>query len=101
MGNNIIDLEKLANHKGSAFGSLGEKSQPGQEMFENLLAVELYKTIKKEISERDKQLAEEHREESPYYLRTELKDYTGIYGYYSCVAFPLTSVIAYFIKWKE
>jgi tRNA 2-selenouridine synthase len=48
MGNNIIDLEKLASHKGSAFGSLGEKAQPGQEMFENLLAVELYKTIKKE-----------------------------------------------------
>lgn len=38
-----IDLEKLANHKGSAFGSLGEKQQPSQEMFENLLAIELYK----------------------------------------------------------
>lgn len=35
----IIDLEGLANHKGSAFGSLGE--QPSQEMFENLLAQEL------------------------------------------------------------
>lgn len=43
MGEKIIDLEKLANHKGSAFGSLGEKAQPGQEMFENLLAIELYK----------------------------------------------------------
>jgi tRNA 2-selenouridine synthase len=48
MGNNIIDLERLANHKGSAFGSLGEKAQPGQEMFENLLAIELYKISKKE-----------------------------------------------------
>jgi tRNA 2-selenouridine synthase len=37
----IIDLEGLANHKGSAFGALGEKPQPGQEMFENMLAVEL------------------------------------------------------------
>jgi len=43
-GISIIDLEKLSNHKGSAFGSLGEKAQPGQEMFENLLAIELYKT---------------------------------------------------------
>lgn len=42
-GNRVIDLEGLANHKGSAFGSLGEMPQPGQEMFENLLAIELYK----------------------------------------------------------
>lgn len=37
----VIDLEKLANHKGSAFGAIGEQPQPGQEMFENKLAVEL------------------------------------------------------------
>ena len=35
-GKTTIDLEALANHKGSAFGSLGE--QCGQEMFENCLA---------------------------------------------------------------
>ena len=35
-GHTIIDLEKLASHKGSAFGSLGEMAQPGPEMFENL-----------------------------------------------------------------
>ena len=40
-GHQVIDLEKLANHKGSAFGSLGEKPQPTQEMFENLLAQKL------------------------------------------------------------
>lgn len=40
-GNNIIDLEGMANHKGSAFGALGEKPQPTQEMFENLLAQQL------------------------------------------------------------
>ncbi|MDB5198500.1 MAG: mnmH [Chitinophagaceae bacterium] len=39
----VIDLENLANHKGSAFGAIGEKPQPSQEMFENLLAVELFK----------------------------------------------------------
>ena len=38
---NIIDLEALANHKGSAFGALGEEPQPKQEMFENLLAKKL------------------------------------------------------------
>ncbi len=38
----VIDLEKLANHKGSAFGALGESAQPSQEMFENLLAKELH-----------------------------------------------------------
>ncbi|MBA2248996.1 MAG: tRNA 2-selenouridine(34) synthase MnmH [Chitinophagaceae bacterium] len=42
-GQPVIDLEGLANHKGSAFGALGEAPQPGQEMFENLLASELFK----------------------------------------------------------
>ena len=37
----VIDLEGLAHHKGSAFGSLGQPKQPSQEMFENLLAIEL------------------------------------------------------------
>ncbi len=41
LGQNVIDLEGLANHKGSAFGALGEKAQPSQEMFENLLALNL------------------------------------------------------------
>ena len=39
----VIDLEGLANHKGSAFGAIGEDPQPSQEMFENLLAFELMK----------------------------------------------------------
>ena len=42
-GETIIDLEGLANHKGSAFGALGMPPQPSPEMFENKLAVELYK----------------------------------------------------------
>jgi len=37
-GEQIIDLEGLAHHKGSAFGSLGEKLQPTQEQFENNLS---------------------------------------------------------------
>ncbi|MEP7142907.1 MAG: tRNA 2-selenouridine(34) synthase MnmH [Ferruginibacter sp.] len=41
LGMAVIDLEKLANHKGSAFGAFGENPQPSQEMFENLLAGEL------------------------------------------------------------
>ena len=36
-----IDIETLANHKGSSFG--GVKEQPNQKMFENTLAVELKK----------------------------------------------------------
>ncbi len=38
----IIDLENLAHHKGSAFGSICEAQQPTQEQFENKLAVQLY-----------------------------------------------------------
>lgn len=41
-GQAIIDLEKLANHKGSAFGGIGQPPQPTQEMFENLLALDLF-----------------------------------------------------------
>jgi len=40
-GESVIDLEALANHKGSAFGALGTP-QPSQEMFENLLASKLF-----------------------------------------------------------
>ena len=36
----IIDLEALANHKGSAFGNMG--TQPSQEMFGNVLSKSLY-----------------------------------------------------------
>jgi tRNA 2-selenouridine synthase len=36
----VIDLEGLANHKGSAFGSLGQPPQPTTEQFSNNLFVE-------------------------------------------------------------
>jgi len=36
-GSPVIDLEGLANHRGSAFGNLGLAPQPGQIMFESLL----------------------------------------------------------------
>lgn len=36
-GEQVIDLEKLAAHRGSAFGALGMKGQPTQEQFENNL----------------------------------------------------------------
>lgn len=36
----VIDLEKLASHRGSAFGSIGLPGQPSNEQFENLLALE-------------------------------------------------------------
>ncbi len=37
----VIDLEKIANHRGSAFGGIGLGAQPTQEQFENNLACEL------------------------------------------------------------
>lgn len=42
-GQEVIDLEGIARHKGSAFGSLGEKPQTSQEQFENNLAMALVK----------------------------------------------------------
>ena len=43
LGQQVLDLEGLASHKGSAFGSIGQKPQPTTEMFENLLCWELLK----------------------------------------------------------
>ena len=40
-GISIIDLEGLANHRGSSFGSLGLPAQPSSEHFENLIAEDL------------------------------------------------------------
>ncbi len=40
-GEAVIDLEKIATHKGSAFGNIGLPRQPSQEMFENILATKL------------------------------------------------------------
>ena len=42
-GEQVIDLEGLAHHKGSAFGSLGELDQPSTEQFENELCREILK----------------------------------------------------------
>ena len=43
IGEQVVDLEGLANHKGSAFGTIGEGPQPETEYFENLLFEELLK----------------------------------------------------------
>jgi tRNA 2-selenouridine synthase len=42
LGETVIDLEAIASHKGSAFGSLGLPPQPSAEYFENNLALQLY-----------------------------------------------------------
>ncbi|RAL25136.1 tRNA 2-selenouridine(34) synthase MnmH [Lujinxingia litoralis] len=41
LGESVLDLEGLANHRGSAFGGLLLEEQPTQEHFENLLGVAL------------------------------------------------------------
>jgi tRNA 2-selenouridine synthase len=43
-GRQVADLEALANHRGSAFGSTGELPQPSSEHFSNLLFETLRKT---------------------------------------------------------
>jgi len=40
MGEQVVDLERLARHKGSSFDAVGEKEQPGTEQFENDLFTE-------------------------------------------------------------
>jgi tRNA 2-selenouridine synthase len=38
LGQQVLDLEKAAHHKGSAFGAFGEQAQPTNEQFENNLS---------------------------------------------------------------
>ncbi len=41
MGEQVVDLEGIANHRGSAFGSFGKGEQPTSEHFSNLLYTKL------------------------------------------------------------
>lgn len=47
-GQQVIDLEGIANHKGSAFGALGQLPQPSTEHFANMLFHE-WKKLKSEF----------------------------------------------------
>lgn len=46
-GEQVLNLERIANHKGSAFGALGQAEQPSNEQFENLIA-QVWLTFDKE-----------------------------------------------------
>lgn len=48
-GQQGIDLEGLANHKGSAFGSIGQQAQPSAEQFENDLHFHLSQLLSSRI----------------------------------------------------
>lgn len=39
-GEQVIDLEKIANHRGSSYGMLGQPPQPSTEHFENEIAIQ-------------------------------------------------------------
>ncbi len=57
-GEQILDLEKLANHKGSAFGGLLMPSQPTTEQFQNELFEEILKLdLSKHIWVEDESIA--------------------------------------------
>lgn len=43
LGEQVIDLENLANHRGSSFGSLGKGQQPTSEQFHNSIWYQLMK----------------------------------------------------------
>lgn len=45
-GQQVIDLEHLAQHQGSSYGILNKMVQPTQEQFENNLALQLYRQNK-------------------------------------------------------
>jgi tRNA 2-selenouridine synthase len=47
-GKQVLHLERIANHRGSAFGALGLGEQPNQELFENHLFETLFRFDPKE-----------------------------------------------------
>ncbi len=71
-GERIIDLEGIACHKGSAFGNIGMPAQPTQEMFENILATELRRSIvNSELSIKDDPHSPLTFHHSPLWLEDE------------------------------
>jgi len=66
----IINLEALANHKGSAFGGLNEAPQPRQEMFENLLAERLA-VISNKMTEKENTNANNYQQSTKLYIEDE------------------------------
>lgn len=71
-GQTVIDLEAIAKHKGSAFGSIGMPQQPKQEMFENLLAQELCQSmVNGELSSTDASHSPLTIHHSPIWLEDE------------------------------
>lgn len=50
LGEQVIDLEGLAHHKGSAFGALGESDQPTTEQYENELCRTILPLDKKKVT---------------------------------------------------
>ncbi len=71
LGKAVINLEGLANHKGSAFGAFGEKPQPSQEMFENLLAGELVAANNGLLAAENSGSSLNHKKENSIYLEDE------------------------------
>ncbi len=81
LGEQVIDLEGLAHHKGSAFGALGETRQPSSEFFENILFEQWrHFDLKKRVWIEDesarigcvqlpKTLFDQMREQSLYFLK--------------------------------
>lgn len=69
-GETVIDLEKIACHKGSAFGNIKMPQQPTQEMFENLLAEELWKKTEGN-GQRTKEESAEEESPAPIWLEDE------------------------------
>jgi tRNA 2-selenouridine synthase len=67
-GELVIDLEEIAKHKGSAFGSIGLPKQSTQEMFENLLSLELRAVSHEKKETADSLLTIHH---SPIWLEDE------------------------------
>ncbi len=47
----VIDLEGIANHRGSSFGSLGMERQPSTQQFENILAESIDEFFKSNANE--------------------------------------------------
>ncbi|MCF7793203.1 MAG: tRNA 2-selenouridine(34) synthase MnmH [Candidatus Cloacimonetes bacterium] len=72
----IIDLEGIANHKGSAFGALGQPAQPTVEQFENELFGELNKLDPAERIwlEDESQLIGKVRIPKPFFLQMRNAD---------------------------
>jgi tRNA 2-selenouridine synthase len=93
IGEQVLDLEALANHRGSAFGGLGQEIQPSSSMFHNMI----YEAIKSFEDSRITWIESESVTIGKVYLPKELWEYMKVADRYEIIL-PVSERVKHTLK---